>query len=497
MTIFDDIFPLGIGTNRFLIKDKQDEEGLENAALLVANALNAGASYIDVAASYSRGFAAEVCRRAFKKTSAVKHVTVKSSFLADKDSDAALRRVENVFESLDIDHASYYVCWNIASWDQFLQITKKGGLYEGALKAKKQGLVDHLCFSTHASPSDVIKMLETDLFEGVTISFSALNSQIIQPVLDCAEKHQVGVVVMNPLGGGLIPQQAEYFSFLKHPQDTSTIQAALRYVYAHPAVKIALSGMSNQEQLEENLSAFQGEQPEEPHERITRVNTHFSNIEGFCTGCRYCDGCPRGINVFELMQAYNTSLFPKATVMYGRTDPEVLEQIGITSRLKNTFAFLPENSKNPCIACGHCERHCTAHLPIIQRIEKMYQAFHRSCFSHEDMLERLRKLIGNSRKVGFYPGGGYTAYVVSLLAEAFPEETFDISLFDSNSNIWGNVVCGTTVQGPQEILNVKPEMIIVSNYNYGKEIFDSLKHLEKDGIHIKPLHEEFDVPWVF
>ena len=113
------------------------------------------------------------------------------------------------------------------------------------------------------------------------------------------------------------------------------------------------------------------------------------------------------------------------------------------------------------------------------------------------MLERLRKLIGNSRKVGFYPGGGYTAYVVSLLAEAFPEETFDISLFDSNSNIWGNVVCGTTVQGPQEILNVKPEMIIVSNYNYGKEIFDSLKHLEKDGIHIKPLHEEFDVPWVF
>ena len=169
MTIFDDIFPLGIGTNRFLIKDKQDEEGLENAALLVANALNAGASYIDVAASYSRGFAAEVCRRAFKKTSSVKHVTVKSSFLADKDSDAALRRVENVFESLDIDHASYYVCWNIASWDQFLQITKKGGLYEGALKAKKQGLVDHLCFSTHASPSDVIKMLETDLFEGVTI----------------------------------------------------------------------------------------------------------------------------------------------------------------------------------------------------------------------------------------------------------------------------------------------------------------------------------------
>ena len=67
MTIFDDIFPLGIGTNRFLIKDKQDEEGLENAALLVANALNAGASYIDVAASYSRGFAAEVCRRAFKR----------------------------------------------------------------------------------------------------------------------------------------------------------------------------------------------------------------------------------------------------------------------------------------------------------------------------------------------------------------------------------------------------------------------------------------------
>lgn len=405
-TIFDSLFPLGIGTNRFCISGSSDLPAIEKAADLMVRALEAGASYVDVAPTYSKGAAAEVCRLAFQQTKAEKNVTVKSSYLSDTTQEDALRRVEQCFYDLGIDHASYFVCWNISSWEQFLAVTQKRGLYDGAVRAKAQGLIDHICFSSHAAPGEIIRMLKTGCFEGVTLSFSPLNSQIMTPVLDCARSENVGVVVMNPLGGGLIPQEAAYFSFLRHSGDRSTVEAALRFVYAHPAVKIVLSGMSSSEELWENLEAFRGENPEPDTERIKRIQAHFASIDGFCTGCHYCDGCPQGINIFELMQAYNMRFFPNPGAAYNRTDPDLVSDIAVCNRLKNNISFQPKTTENPCIACGACQSRCTAHLPIISRIRWMYEMFQKRCFSQNDMLERLRELIGTSRRVAFYPGGG-------------------------------------------------------------------------------------------
>ena len=122
--------------------------------------------------------------------------------------------------------------------------------------------------------------------------------------------------------------------------------------------------MSSIEQLEENLQAFKND-AENPADRISRVDKHLSSISGYCTGCRYCDGCPKNIPIFELMQSYNASLFPYPKKLYNRDDPKLLEIISITQKLKNTFGIVPDSSKNPCIACGRCESKCTAHLPII------------------------------------------------------------------------------------------------------------------------------------
>lgn len=496
-TIYDHLFPLGIGTNRFAAAGPEDTEGIDRAAQMVASALEAGASYIDVAQTYSRGTAMEVCRQAFTRTKAPRHVTVKSSFLSDKTADDALRRTEAAFANMGIEHAFCFVIWNISSYAQFEAVMRRGSLYEGACLAKERGLVDHICFSTHAPPQDIVRILNTGAFEGVTISFSALNSAIMRPVLDCAEANGIGVVVMNPLGGGLIPQQKEYFSFLQGEKESSTVQAALRYVYAHPAVKVVLSGMNSQEELSENLDAFQEISSEKPEDRIIRVNQSFQSIEGFCTGCRYCDGCPQGIPIFELMQAHNTTLFPQPKVLYGRTDPKLIETMGICSRLKNTFGFLPSDAANPCVKCGRCEAHCTAHLPIMERLEGLYRRFSASCFSRQSMLERLRSLIGDKRKIAFYPGGGYTAYVLALLKEAFPGVSFKLFLFDSNSKLWGTRTAGVEVRGPDEIEAAAPELVVVSNYNYSDEIYGDLVERLGDRVPVARLHEPQDVPWVF
>lgn len=494
-TIYDGIFPMGLGTNRFPVKGPDDEEGIEKSVSLVVAALEAGVSYVDVFKNYSRTMAPEILRRAFLRTKARRHVTVKASLLVNKSSDDAFRCIESVFDSLGINHAFCFMAYNVKSYDEIIAIRQKGALYEGAVEAKKRGLVDHVCFSTHMPPKDIIRTIEDDMFEGVTISFSVLNSMTMQPVLEAAQRHGTGVVVMNPLGGGFVSKNEEYFSFLKGGDDRSVAEASLRFVYAHPAVKVVLSGISSMAELTENFASFREPSDEKPKERIFRVNASLKGMEGICTGCRYCDGCPKNVPIYEIMQAYNTTFFPRTETYHGRSDPEFLKMAGIWRYLKKNFDFLPETPENPCIKCGRCEKKCSASLPIIKRLEEVYDLFDRAGFSKQAQLNRLRELVGECRKVAFYPGGDNTAYVIERLYEAFPKEQFEISVFDTNPATWGMKTGGIVVRNPEEILSNNPEIIIVSHHIYQEEIYQGLVLRIHDAVPIVKLYRDNDVPY--
>lgn len=85
-------------------------------------------------------------------------------------------------------------------------------------------------------------MLKSRAFEAVTISFSLLNSPRYHEVLRTAHELGIGVAAMNPLGGGIIPNNADFFSFAKSDDGEAVTEAALRYVLAHEPIQIALSG---------------------------------------------------------------------------------------------------------------------------------------------------------------------------------------------------------------------------------------------------------------
>lgn len=498
MTIFDRLFPLGIGTNRFAVKDANDEAGLNRAAALVAAALEAGCSYIDVASSYSKGFAGEICRRAFQLTDAKKDVAVKVSFLSDVTADDVLRRVESEFEKLGITHASFLVVWNISSLAQFERIMAGGALYEGAARARERGLIDHICFSSHARPEEITQIIESGAFEGGTIAFSPLNSFLMEPVLDAALRQGVGLCAMNPLGGGILPQAGDYFSFLRCQGDASVAIAALRYVYAHPAIQIALSGMSSLEQLQENLSAFTAADQAAAEARIRHVKAEFAALEDYCTGCRYCMPCPAGMDIPAFMQSRNAMLLPTAP-MYNRTDPEVLHNIQLFRKLQLDFSILPEDGRCKCLDCGACEKKCTQHLPIRAHLKEIFSRVNTASFSLEARKARLDRLLNgkNYRRVGFYPGGLYTAKILELYTDFFGPPPFQAFLFDSNPASWGTAVASYTVHPPQEISQLGLDAVIITNYIYLEEIYQSISSYEAQGIHILKLHEPDDVPWVF
>lgn len=500
MSIFSAYFPLGLGTTRFPVSGPGDEAGLERSVQLVARALEAGVNYVDVGQHYAAGMAPQILREAFRRTKKQAAVTAKVMYGTDRTADDARRRVELYLNAMGIEKAQFFTCWTIWDYQTFGKIMQKGGIYEGAMRLKDEGLVDHICCSLHVPPEDIPKILDSGAFEGITISYSMLNAPIMQPILDRALEKDIGVAVMNPLGGGIIAQNEGYFSFAKaEGGEESTACAALRFAKAHPAVNIVLSGVSSEKELEENLQAAAGADPEPAAERLSRVLSAVSGLSGFCTGCKYCEGCPKGIPTAQIMQARNALLFDPVHA-YNRNGPEeLLYNIQVFRRLLHENGWIPESGENPCVKCGRCERACTQKLEIISGVEDVYRRASASFFSTEAHKARLTELLAGKgyKKVGLYPNGGFSNLIMKLCREMFGRLPFEWAILNSDPKMWGQQVDGYVIHGPAEIPDLELDMILVCTYKFDKDIYESLRQYEENGVRIERLHREAEMPWVF
>jgi len=502
MGVLRNSFIMGLGTSRLPIKSANDTAGIEKSAQLVLKALEAGVNYIDTSYPYAAGGAHSAIRLAFEQTKKPCSVTVKVIHQSDKTSDEARRRAELQLKSMGIDRAAFFLCWCIQSYEQFKEITRKGGVYDGAVKLREEGMIDHICCSLHASASDSIKIIESGLFEAATVSLNFTNAIQTMPVLGAALVNNADIVIMNPLGGGGIAQNSDFFAFTQS-EGENTVTAALRFAKSHPAVKVVLSGLNNECELEENLKALTGETTELDSERIIRVAYGIKDIDGFCVNCHYCDGCPSGIPVSELMSKHNRLLFGNVTAQdYKRTDARLNQNINLfqgQAGAEGGSEWFPASPENPCIRCGQCEDKCTQSLRIIEFIDDIYSRAEKCGFSLQARETRLRELLfeKNYKKVGLYPKDRFAVLITKLYKDFFGEPDFEWVAFNSDQSMWGRVSDGLLIHAPKEIPGIKPDIIIVCNYTYQEEIYNDLRHYEDEGIKITKLHRDTDVPWVF
>lgn len=500
MSIYSGYFPLGLGTSRMPVSGPADSEGLDRSAQIVLRALEAGVNYIDVGYSYSSGMATQALKLAFQQTKAPFAVTAKVMYGLDRTADDARKGVELYLKALGVEKAQFFTCWNIQSCQAFERIMAKGGIYEGAIRLKDEGLVDHICCSLHVPPEDALKILESGAFEGITVSYSLLNAALMQPVLELAKQKDIGVAVMNSLGGGLIAQNRDYFSFACGEGDAgNTIHAALRFVKAHPAVDLVLGGVHSMEELEDSLTVFSSPDPEPAQARMDRVMANASSLKGFCTGCKYCEGCPQGIPTAQIMRARNNLLF-EPIKSYNRSGPEpLLYNIQLFRNLLHDDGWLPETAENPCVKCGRCERQCTQKLNIIESVEDTYRRAADGYFSKKAHRERLKELLYGKgyKRVGLYPNGGFSYQVIRSYVESFGEPDFDWLMFNSDPKMWGQLADKYMIHSPEEIPELHPDLIIIDTYRFDDEIKKSLVQYEKLGIKIEKLHRGAEMPWVF
>lgn len=332
---------------------------LEEGAKVVRRASELGINYFDTAPFYCDDRSEEIMGEAFKNMPNPFYVSTKSGIGSEPDADAVRKRIEKSLTRLGLEKITFHHMWCIMDLEHFKKVIAPGGPYWGALKAKEEGLIEHIVFSTHAKGSEIAEMVKQGYFEGVTLGYNAINFPYRQEGIKAAHEAGLGVVTMNPLGGGIIPQNAEYFSFIKEKQEESVVQAALRFNASHEEITVALSGMGTVEEVEHNVKAIQHLKILSDDKIIDLKEKLRGDMDQLCTTCQYCKKCPVDIDIPKFLQLYNLRVL-KGTE-------------GVRDKYKTMLQWKEIKADEPmpgdCIACGKCEKLCTQHLDIIERLK--------------------------------------------------------------------------------------------------------------------------------
>ena len=446
---------VGFGTSRL----SGDASSFRSNVDLIHKAIDLGVNYFDTAPTYASGASERILGTAFRDIPREKfYVASKSMLSVDPTADDVLRRIESTTKTLNVEKIDFFHMWSVLNLEQYFKIIAPGGPYEGALKAKEQGLIDHICFSAHCSGNEISKIVSDGRFDGVTLGFNALNYRHRLQGLQFSASLGLGIAIMNPLAGGLIPKNPEYFQHLKRSADDNVACGALRFVASHPEVSTVLIGVNSERDLLEAVRSIEQNDGMSSLEWRQIANQLMPPDENLCTMCNYCDGCPAGISVRDLMASYNEYILSKKNATHFHEWRKMFS---------NTYPF----EMVPCIGCGRCESKCTQHLPIISRIKEINSI----CGKEADIQRKLCET--------YFPQSGYPVtgiYGLSINAETILKayQTFygklpeRVHFFDSNPAKWSSKVLDTekNVHPPQDIALLGVKRIIIAPRKYEQEI---------------------------
>lgn len=359
---------LGFGLMRLPLTDANDKGSIDIEALkeMVDTFIEQGFTYFDTAWMYC----------AFKSENAVKEaltdryprdrytLTTKlhASYLeAKEDRD---RIFEEQRQKTGVDYFDYYL---IHAIDQELySIYNKMDCFNWLIEKKKQGLVKHIGFSYHDSAEFLDQVLtEHPEMEFVQLQMNYLDWESAEvqsrKCYEVAVKHGKPVIVMEPVKGGTladVPAEVRE-SFAAYHPDLSVPSWAIRFVASLDNVAMVLSGMSNMEQLMDNISYMKefvpmnAEETELVHKAAEMIK---DSIAIPCTGCSYCtEGCPMQIAIPDLFRVYNKSKRGEITDVEANEEYRQLTESGGKAR--------------ECLACGQCQVACPQHLEIINYLK--------------------------------------------------------------------------------------------------------------------------------
>jgi predicted aldo/keto reductase-like oxidoreductase len=344
---------LGFGGMRFDHVDNHDE-----CVRMMVTAAKGGVNYFDTAPGYFETRSETVFGKGFaelKRLGLPYFCATKTFKTTEKDIRT---EVEGQLKRLDIPAIDFYHIWcitNLSNWQE----RKQDNILVTFKKLKEEGLIKHICVSSHLMGRGIEDLLMEGVFEGVLFGYSAYNYKTRGAAFKAIQAKELGAVVMNPLGGGIIPQHPERFQALQR-SDEGLVPAALSFLWDHKDITCALVGFQNEAQVSVALNAADKYRGRTEEELAALKEKLPGSMEGLCTGCAYCDDCPLEIPIPQYMDAYNQKLL--SVNNDGRT--------AILDRLRWHWS-LEAKDAGKCTACGLCEKACTQHINIIERLKEI------------------------------------------------------------------------------------------------------------------------------
>ena len=364
-----DIGKLGFGLMR--LPEKDGKTDIEQVKTMVDMFMERGFTYFDTAFVYGGGESERVAREAL-----VERYPRESFQLATKlplfDKDATTEEIHQRFytslERTGAGYFDYYLIHNLGPGRR--EMAEKHDIWNWLAERKKEGLIRHLGFSMHDTSQALDETLTAHPeaeFVQLQINYKDWEDEGVQAraCYEVAMKHGVPVIIMEPVKGGMLsslPLEAEAL-MKQHAPESSVSSWAVRYCASLPGVITVLSGMSNIQQMADNLSYMSDFKPLSGEEKaiIERCKEIIDAVPVInCTKCKYCvDGCPMKINIPGVFKCVNVNT--------------VYRNPG-KARSEYQWVKDPENGRiDSCIACGACERICPQHLPIIEELKKAAQ----------------------------------------------------------------------------------------------------------------------------
>ena len=347
---------------------------LDKVCKMVDSYLDAGFTYFDTAYVYHGGNSEKIVKEAIVKryprdsfTLATKLPAWNIHSLEDRD-----KIFQEQLDRCGVDYFDFYLLHSIEDGNNYDTYVKYD-CFNWGIQKREEGKIKHFGFSFHGTPGLLVEILDKHPeveFVQIQLNYADWDNPLVHSgeLYKILSERNIPIIVMDPCKGGkLANHDDECTEILKSVRpDKSVASWAFRFVGSLPGVTTILSGMTTQEQMEDNMNTFKDFEPLSDEERaaidkVIEVMFHVEQVG--CTACRYCvDGCPMSISIPDIISAINTKRkFP------GDMRPNFFYN-GLVARDGNGKA-------SDCIKCGQCEGVCPQHLPIITILKEGVEKF--------------------------------------------------------------------------------------------------------------------------